>query len=95
MMKHRPPHILNAATNLLGICFVVITGLRLANVGARSYADEVAWLAALLLFVSALSAYLALRHDDAPAWQARLADAAFLAGMTALGLSVVIVAAYI
>lgn len=94
-MKHRPPHILNASTNLLGICFVVITGLRLANVGARSYADEVAWLAAILLFVAALCAYLALRNDNAPDWMGRVADAAFLAGMTALGLSVMIVAAYI
>lgn len=91
-MKHRPPHILNAATNLLGICFIVITGLKLASANARSYADEVAWLAALLLFVAALSSYVALRHDDAPDWQLWLADLSFLGGLTALGVAVLVAA---
>jgi len=45
---HRPPYILSASTNLLGICFIIITGLKLVNANIRSYADEVAWLAALL-----------------------------------------------
>ncbi len=94
-MRHRPPHILNASTNLLGICFIIITGLRLANANARSYADEVAWLAALLLFVAVLTAYLSIRNDHARPWQATLADAAFLGGMSALALSVVIAALYL
>ncbi|HVV28838.1 MAG TPA: hypothetical protein VHC40_12815 [Rhizomicrobium sp.] len=91
---HRPPHILNASTNLLGICFVIITGLRLASANARSYADEVAWLAALLLFVAALAAYLSIRNEH-DGWGVRVADAAFLGGITALALSVVIAAIYL
>lgn len=89
---HRSPHILNAATNLLGICFVIITGLRLANADARSYADEVAWLGAMLLFVAAVNAYLAIRNHGARPWQDKLADVTFLAGMSALALSVLIAA---
>jgi hypothetical protein len=92
---HRPPHILNASTNLLGICFIIITGLRLASANVRSYADEVAWVAALLLFTSMLTAYLAIRNDGARAWQIGVADAAFLGGVTALALSVVIAAIYL
>lgn len=90
-MKHRPPYILNASTNLLGICFIIITGLRLANANARSYADEVAWLAALLLFAAALSAYLSIRNGHG-GWGVRVADATFLGGMTALAVSVLIAA---
>jgi len=92
---HRPQPILSASTSLLGICFVIITGLRLANANARSYADEVAWLAAILLFVAALSAYLAIRNHGRRAWQIRLADACFLGGMCVLALSVVIGAVYL
>jgi hypothetical protein len=92
---HRPPHILNASTNFLGICFIIITGLRLASANARSYADEVAWVAALLLFTSTLSAYLSIRNHGARPWQARVADAAFLGGVTVLALSVVIAAIYL
>ncbi|HEY0266206.1 MAG TPA: hypothetical protein VGC16_05595 [Rhizomicrobium sp.] len=94
-MKHRPPHILSASTNLLGICFIIITGLRLANANVRSYADEVAWLSALLLFVAALMAYLSIRNGHIRPWQVRLADAAFLGGMSTLALSVVIAAIYL
>jgi hypothetical protein len=95
MSMHRPPYILSASTNLLGICFIIITGLKLANANARSYADEVAWLAAALLFVAALNAYLAIRNEGARGWQARLADNAFLGGMTALALAVVIAAIWL
>jgi hypothetical protein len=91
-MKHRPPHILSASTNLLGICFIIITGLRLANANARSYADEVAWLAALFLFVAAMTAYLSIRNENARPWQVTVADAAFLGGMCALAGSVLIAA---
>ena len=89
---HRPPYILSASTNLLGICFIIITGLKLASANVRSYADEVAWLAALLLFIAALNAYLAIRNEGARMWQVRVADGAFLGGMTALAVSVIIAA---
>jgi len=89
---HRPPYILSASTNLLGICFIIITGLKLVNANVRSRADEVAWLAALLLFVAALHAYLSIRNNGARAWQERVADYAFLGGMTALAGAVLIAA---
>jgi uncharacterized membrane protein SirB2 len=89
---HRAPYILSASINLLGICFVIITGLKLASANMRSYADEVAWLAAALLFIAALHAYLTIRNQGARAWQERVADNAFLGGMTALAVAVVIAA---
>ena len=92
---HRPPYILSASTNLLGICFIILTGLKLANANARSYADEVAWLAALLLFGAALNAYLAIRNQGARVWQEQVADTAFLGGMTALAASVIIAAIFL
>jgi len=92
---HRPPHILNASTNLLGICFVIVTGLRLASADARSWADEIVWLAALLLFTSAVSAYLAIRNHGVRKWQVALADWTFLGGISTLAMAVVIAAIYL
>jgi hypothetical protein len=89
---NRHPHILNAASNLLGICFVVIGGLKISNLNARSYSDETAWLAALLLFLSVILSYLAIRNDDARRWQITLADGAFIAGTVTLMLSIVVAA---
>ena len=80
----RHPHILNASTNLLGICFIVITGLRLTNSNANGLADEFAWVAAVLLLSSTLLSYLAIRNGTEREWQAGWADHFFLAGLLAL-----------
>jgi len=92
---HRPQPILSAATSLLGICFVIIEGLKLTGFNAKSWADEVAWLAALLLFIAAMSSYLAIRNQGARPLQIRIADAAFLAGMSVLAISVAVAAIYL
>jgi hypothetical protein len=92
---NRHPHILNAASNLLGICFVIIGGLKISNLNARSYSDEAAWSAALLLFVSVLLSYLAIRNDDAKKWQIAVADGTFIAGTVTLMLSVVMAAIFL
>ena len=44
-MTDRHPQILNASTNLLGICFAIITGLKVTGSNPKSYADEIAWCA--------------------------------------------------
>lgn len=92
---NRHHHILNAASNLLGICFVIIGGLKISNLNARSYSDEAAWAAALFLFVSVILSHLAIRNDDAKTWQIAMADGAFIAGTVTLMLSVVMAAIFL
>jgi hypothetical protein len=90
-MNHHP-HILNAACNLLGICFIVIGSLKLADLNSRSYGDEAAWAAASLFFVSIITSYLAVRNNKQREWQLVVADYAFLLGLVALMASVCIAA---
>lgn len=87
---NRHPHILNAATNLLAICFIIVGGLKLANRSQNSYADELAWVAAFLLLMSIVSSYLAIRNDDTLIWQNRAADWSFLAGICVLVASMIV-----
>jgi hypothetical protein len=89
---HRHPHILNAATNLLGICFIIIGGLKLTNQNSRSYSDEIAWVAAVALLASIVLSYAAIRNGVANPWRTRVADWSFLAGLGALTISVVVAA---
>lgn len=89
---HRHPHVLNASTNLLAICFVIIGGLKLTDLNAKSHSDETAWVAAALLFTSTACSYLAIRNNDAKEWQSNLADWAFLGGLCALMLSMFLAA---
>lgn len=89
---HRPPHILNASTNLLAICFVVIGGLKISNLNSRTYADETAWVSAALLFCATMSSYLAIRNQGAQPFQATFADWTFISGLTFLAAAVVVAA---
>jgi len=56
-------HILNAASNLLGIALLIITGLHISNQGRGTIADEVAWGAAVLFSLSCLFSYQAIRQE--------------------------------
>lgn len=89
-MSKTTSHILNAASNLLGISVVLITGLKVTGHGERTLADEIAWIAALCFALSCLLSYLDLRAepDDTP--HERHADWLFLLGLLAL-----IVAAFV
>lgn len=78
-----PPQILNASTNLVGICFVIIGSLKLTAREDDTWADEIAWLALACLFIATLTSYLAIRNDGMK-WQVAVADVAFIGGVVAL-----------
>ena len=60
----RNGHILNAASNLMGIALLIVTGINITDEAQRTYADETATFAAVLLAVSCLLSYLSLRSDE-------------------------------
>ena len=62
---HRHPHVLNAASNLLGICFVLIGALKFTHSDATSFADETAWVSAAMFLASIVASYVAIRSNDA------------------------------
>lgn len=87
----RSPHILGAASNLLGIALLIITGLKLTKVADQTMADEVAMGACLCFASSCLLSYLAIRSPEATRTE-DIADKAFLCGLGALLVAVLIVA---
>lgn len=76
-------HILNAACNLLGISLLIIAGLHLTNTTGNTFADEVAWVAALAFSVSCCASYLSIRSPDKPNYES-FADKVFLTGLFTL-----------
>ena len=90
MPKHT--HILNAASNLLGIAFVIIAGLHVSGFTSKTFADEVAWAAAVLLTLSCLLSYLAIRSEPNGGRAEALADLVFMLGLGALFAAVVVLA---
>jgi uncharacterized membrane protein len=81
---HRPSHILNAASNLLGIALLVIAGLNVSHMTERNFADKIAWVAAICLSASCLMSYLAIRHEKHAEVTEHWADRVFLIGLATL-----------
>ncbi len=90
MPKHH--HILNAASNLLGIALIFITGLHITGIAKRTLADEIAWLAAIFLSLGCLFSYLAIRSEPASSRYEGWADRVFLAGLSVLVFAVFVLA---
>ena len=85
-------HILNAASNLLGITLLIIAGLHITNQAQKSVADEVAWLSAVCFSVSCGLSYLSIRSPlELDRWEA-WADRTFLLGIVTLVVAVLVLA---
>lgn len=88
----RTHHILNAASNLLGIALLLIAGLRISDSGGKTMADEIAWLSAAGFSISCFFSYLALREDSRSATYEAIADRSFLVGLATLVVAVGVLA---
>jgi uncharacterized membrane protein len=77
--------VLKAGMALLGICIVIIVALTLANVTAKTWSDEIAWAAAVLMIISLLLGDVANGLEIS--WQTRASYWSFLAGALAVLLS--------
>ncbi len=83
--KNKSPHILNASSNLLGICFIVLTSLKLLDKSAKSVIDEITLSAIILFMASCLLSFLSIRNTNSLADKMeKLADIIFMAGLVLL-----------
>ncbi len=80
------PHILNTSSNLLGLCFIVITYLRTMGYPSGSYTDRIVGLAAIFFTVSSFFSFLSMKSSTERKIVHReiIADASFFLGMATL-----------
>ena len=88
----KQPHILSASSSLLGICFVLITALKLSRASLATYADEISIVASFILMLCCLFSYLSLRGGKRAGPFEKWADYLFLTGMLFLFIAVTIFA---
>lgn len=80
--KDKSPHILNTASTLLGLCFVVLTSLKIANRTAETIIDELTAFAIVLFMTSSVMSFLSMRSEKSPgARYEKIADIVFLSGL--------------
>ncbi|MBV9961323.1 MAG: hypothetical protein JO072_03680 [Parafilimonas sp.] len=80
-MNPKSPHILNASSNLLGLCFIVLTSLKLLKVEDRTTMSLLAVIATTLFMTSTLLSFLSLKRDSTFSKKLeKVADVIFLIG---------------
>jgi len=71
---------------------VIIAGLNVTGMTGKTFADEVAWAAAVMLSLSCLLSYWAIRSEPNGQRAETVADLAFLLGLLALFGAVLVLA---
>jgi len=83
--KDKSPHILNASSNLLGLCFVVLTSLKLLNISGKTIIDELTTFAIMMFMASCILSFLSIRGSIKKSGRLEsIADVFFLAGLALL-----------
>ena len=84
-LNNKSPHILNTSATLLGFCFVVLTSIKINNMGDKSIIDELTALSILTFMASCVLSFLSLRSTKKSSVQfEKMADFIFLAGLSFL-----------
>lgn len=90
--KNISRHILPTSANLLGLCFVILSFIRIAKLGAETFLDELLAIAIIIFLISSIFSYASMRSKKKPELYEKVADTIFIAGLVMLTLiSVVIV----
>ncbi len=88
--NEKSPHILNASSNLLGICFIVLTSLKLLNKDESTIIDEITVLAIVLFMASCILSFLSIRAvNKKSVLYEKVADFIFLGGLVLLFLTAI------
>jgi hypothetical protein len=85
MGNQKSPHILNAASNLLGICFILLTSFKIFNISRTTIYDELIVICILLFMGSCIFSFLAIRKEGNNSFfLEKVADYMFLGGLAGL-----------
>jgi tellurite resistance protein TehA-like permease len=81
----KSPHILNASSNLLGLCFIVLTSLKLFKISQKTFIDELTSVAIVLFMASCILSFLSIRGNIKRSGRfENIADYLFLTGIILL-----------
>ncbi|WP_316822809.1 hypothetical protein [Pedobacter gandavensis] len=92
MKENRSPHILNTSANLLGLCFIVLTSIKVSKMQDVTLIDETTALAILLFMTSCILSFISMgkikgQHDRLE----KTADILFLSGLVVLFLTTMMI----
>ena len=90
--NNNSPHILSTSANLLGLCFLVLTSLRVLKLQKESILDELTTIAIILFMGSCLFSFLSIRKlASRSALYEQVAEYIFLGGLLVLFFTTLII----
>ncbi len=93
MKKEKLPlshHILPTSSNLLGICFVIISYIKVGNQSHATLLDECIIFPIIFFFVASLLSYMSMRSETDKPRLEHMADNIFMMGLLSLSLIAII-----
>lgn len=79
-------HILPTSANLLGICFFVLSYIKMGSSSERTILDECVVLPIILFFIASFLSYLSMRSNSDKPRIERMADMVFMSGLLSLSI---------
>jgi len=89
--KYISHHILPTAANLLGLCFVILSFIKVMKLGAETVIDEMVSVAIVIFLIACVYSYAAIRSQAHADRYEKIADIVFLSGLGLLTVTAVIV----
>lgn len=87
--RNMSKHILPTSANLLGLCFAILSFIKLAGLANETIIDEVIVIAILLFLLSSIVSYISMRSLEKEEYYERIAEFIFLGGLLLLGVCAV------
>lgn len=92
MRENRSPHILNTSANLLGLCFIVLTSIKVSKMEDVTLIDETTALAILLFMTSCILSFISMGKSMGKSQRLeKVADIIFLSGLVVLFLTTMMI----
>ena len=90
--SNKAPHILNTSANLLSICFLALTSLKVLKLSETTFIDECTSVATILFMSSSILSFLSIRSTSGKSIKyENIADLIFLAGPICLFITIMMV----
>jgi uncharacterized membrane protein len=90
--KNISRHILPTSANLLGLCFVILSFIRVSKLGNETIIDELTVIALVFFFCASFFSYVSMRSERRSQLCEKIADSIFLIGLFFLSIGSVLVA---
>ena len=90
--NHMSSHILPTSSNLLGLCFVILSFIKLSKLSDQTIIDEMCAVAIVLFLTSSMLSYMSIRSAHRSDLFEKTADIIFLVGLSLLAVIGLVIA---